>query len=99
MKKPYDTNKTRIINQSVDINQPPEPNSLEQESIILLSDAATDEQLSKSAAKARELVAGTAAEEQQIKVTVFPHYVYVKPDKTQYNLTININSDTGAKLL
>jgi hypothetical protein len=73
---------------------PTEPNT-----VIKLPQPATDEKLRSIAGKASELAAAAAAEKQALKIEVFPQYVYVKPDKTQYSLTIKKTGDTKPQLL
>jgi len=76
------------------------PTTTEPNSTIQLPVPATDEKLRSMAAKAAELAAaGAASEKQPLKIDVFPKYVYVKPDKNQYSLTIKKNGNTKPQLL
>jgi len=84
---------TKAAGQTV-TSVPTEPNSK-----IQLPQPATDEKLRSIAGKASELAAAGAAEKQALKIEVFPQYVYVKPDKTQYSLTIKKYSNTKPQLL
>ena len=84
---------TKAAGQTV-ASVPTEPNA-----VIKLPQPATDEKLRSIAGKAWQLAAAGAAEKQALKIEVFPQYVYVKPDKTQYLLTIKTNNDIKPQLL
>jgi len=84
---------TKAAGQTV-TSVPTEPNA-----VIKLPQPATDEKLRSIAGKAWQLAAAGAAEKQALKIEVFPQYVYVKPDKTQYLLTIKTNNDIKPQLL
>jgi hypothetical protein len=69
------------------LQNPAEPNSK-----VALPVPATNDKLRSTAAKARELLAASSVAEAEVKkIEVFPAYVYVKPDKTQYILSVKSN--------
>jgi len=79
---------------------PDRQGSTEPNSTIQLPPVATDHQLQQASDKAWELViSNSAAGKQAVKLEVFPRYVFVKPDKSEYCLAVRAVNGTTPQLL